>query len=382
MKKYVSLLLAALVLAAGLPSAGAAPADSGLTLSSASAVLMEKETGSFLLEENSHEKLEPASVTKIMTLLLVMEAVDAGRISKDDMVSVSAYAAGMGGSQVYLEEGEQMPVSEMLKCVTVVSGNDCAVALAEHLAGSEGAFVSQMNQRAQELGMADTTFLNCTGLPAQGHVTSAHDIALMSRELILHHPSIREYTTIWMDTLRDGEFGLTNTNRLVRFYEGATGLKTGFTNSAMYCMSATAERNGMELIAVVMKSPTSNQRFEDAKALLDYGFANYASVPVYPDAPLAPVDVLLGVQAQVQPRLERDCRLLVLRGEEAQVTTRLSLAENVEAPVEQGQILGTLEVYVSGELRDSVPILSAQPVDRLSVPGIFSQMLSRLLMAG
>ena len=382
MKKYVSLLLAALVLAAGLPSAGAAPADSGLTLSSASAVLMEKETGSFLLEENSHEKLEPASVTKIMTLLLVMEAVDAGRISKDDMVSVSAYAAGMGGSQVYLEEGEQMPVSEMLKCVTVVSGNDCAVALAEHLAGSEGAFVSQMNQRAQELGMADTTFLNCTGLPAQGHVTSAHDIALMSRELILHHPSIREYTTIWMDTIRGGEFGLTNTNRLVRFYEGATGLKTGFTNSAMYCMSATAERNGMELIAVVMKSPTSNQRFEDAKALLDYGFANYASVPVYPDAPLAPVDVLLGVQAQVQPRLERDCRLLVLRGEEAQVTTRLSLAENVEAPVEQGQILGTLEVYVSGELRDSVPILSAQPVDRLSVPGIFSQILSRLLMAG
>ena len=382
MKKYVSLLLAALVLAAGLPSAGAAPADSGLTLSSASAVLMEKETGSFLLEENSHEKLEPASVTKIMTLLLVMEAVDAGRISKDDMVSVSAYAAGMGGSQVYLEEGEQMPVSEMLKCVTVVSGNDCAVALAEHLAGSEGAFVSRMNQRAQELGMADTTFLNCTGLPAQGHVTSAHDIALMSRELILHHPSIREYTTIWMDTIRGGEFGLTNTNRLVRFYEGATGLKTGFTNSAMYCMSATAERNGMELIAVVMKSPTSNQRFEDAKALLDYGFANYASVPVYPDAPLAPVDVLLGVQAQVQPRLERDCRLLVLRGEEAQVTTRLSLAENVEAPVEQGQILGTLEVYVSGELRDSVPILSAQPVDRLSVPGIFSQMLSRLLMAG
>ena len=382
MKKYVSLLLAALVLAAGLPSAGAAPADSGLTLSSASAVLMEKETGSFLLEENSHEKLEPASVTKIMTLLLVMEAVDAGRISKDDMVSVSAYAAGMGGSQVYLEEGEQMPVSEMLKCVTVVSGNDCAVALAEHLAGSEGAFVSQMNQRAQELGMADTTFLNCTGLPAQGHVTSAHDIALMSRELILHHPSIREYTTIWMDTLRDGAFQLSNTNRLIFYYEGATGLKTGFTNSAMYCMSATAERNGMELIAVVMKSPTSNQRFEDAKALLDYGFANYASVPVYPDAPLAPVDVLLGVQAQVQPRLERDCRLLVLRGEEAQVTTRLSLAENVEAPVEQGQILGTLEVYVSGELRDSVPILSAQPVDRLSVPGIFSQMLSRLLMAG
>ena len=234
MKKYVSLLLAALVLTAGLPPAKAAPSDSGLSLSCASCVLMEKETGAFLLEENSHEKLEPASVTKIMTLLLVMEAVDSGQLSKDAPVTVSAYAAGMGGSQVYLEEGEQMPVSEMIKCVTVVSGNDCAVALAEHLAGSEGAFVARMNQRAQELGMTDTTFLNCTGLPAQGHVTSAHDIALMSRELILNHPSIREYTTIWMDSIRNGEFGLTNTNRLVRFYEGTTGLKTGFTSSAQY----------------------------------------------------------------------------------------------------------------------------------------------------
>ena len=342
---------------------------------------MEKETGAFLLEENSHEKLEPASVTKIMTLLLVMEAVDSGQLSLEDLVTVSAYAAGMGGSQVYLKEGEQMPVSEMIKCVTVVSGNDCAVALAEHLAGSEGAFVTRMNQRAQELGMADTAFLNCTGLPAQGHVTSAHDIALMSRELILNHPAIREYTTIWMDSIRNGEFGLTNTNRLVRFYEGTTGLKTGFTSSAQYCMSATAERDGMELIAVVMKSPSTNQRFDDARALLDYGFANYNLVPVYPDAPLAPVDVLLGAQAQVQPRLERDCRLLVRKGEEGQVTTRLSLAEDLEAPVEQGQTLGTLEVYVGDELRDTVPILAAQPVERLSIPGIFGRMLSKLLMA-
>ena len=382
MKKYVSLLLAALALAAAVPPSGAALADSGLNLSCASCVLMEKETGTILLEENSHEKLEPASVTKIMTLLLVMEAVDSGRIALEDPVSVSAYAAGMGGSQVYLEEGEQMSVSEMLKCVTVVSGNDCAVALAERLAGSEGAFVAQMNQRAQELGMADTTFLNCTGLPAQGHVTSAHDIALMSRELILNHPKIRNYTTIWMDSIRDGSFGLTNTNRLVRFYQGTTGLKTGFTSSAQYCMSATAERGGMELIAVVMKSPSTNQRFDDAKSLLDYGFANYTLVPVYPEVPLAPIDVLLGAQPQVQPQPERDCRLLVRKGEETQVTTRLSLAENVEAPVERGQILGKLEVYVGGTLRDTIPILSSQPVDRLSIPGIFSQMLSRLLMAG
>lgn len=381
MKKHLSLLLAALLLAVQLPMASAA-ADSGLTLSCASCLLMEKETGTILLEDNAHEKLEPASVTKIMTLLLVMEAVDSGRVSLEDLVTVSPYAAGMGGSQVYLEPGEQMTVSEMIKCVTVVSGNDCAAALAEHLAGSEGAFVTQMNQRAQELGMTDTTFLNCTGLPAQGHVTSAHDIALMSRELILNHPKIREYTTIWMDTIRDGTFGLTNTNRLVRFYEGATGLKTGFTNSAQYCMSATAERNGMELIAVVMKAPTSNQRFEDAKALLDYGFANYTITPVYPDAPLAPVDVLLGTQAQVQPQLERDCRLLVQRGEEDQVTTRLLIANDVEAPVELGQTLGRLEVYVGDELRDAIPILSSRQVDRLSVPGIFTRMLGKLLMAG
>ena len=387
MKKFTSLLLAAAMLAAAIPPAGAVPltgpvpGDSGLTVSCASCVLMDKETGSFLLEGNAHEKLEPASVTKVMTLLLVMEAVDSGRISTDDPVTVSAYAAGMGGSQVYLEEGEQMPVSEMIKCVTVASANDCAVALAEHLAGSEGAFVSQMNQRAQELGMADTTFLNCTGLPAQGHVTSAHDIALMSRELIRNHPAIRECATIWMDSIRDGAFGLTNTNRLVRFYQGATGLKTGFTSSAQYCMSATAERDGMELIAVVMKSPTSNQRFDDAKALLDYGFANYAVAAVYPDAPLAPVDVLLGVQAQVQPQLERDCRLLVRKGEESQVTTRLSVAQNVEAPVERGQTLGRMEVYVGDELRDAVPILATQPVDRLSIPGIFGRMLSKLLMA-
>ena len=381
MKRLFSLLLAAAALTATLPSVSAAGEDSGLSLSCASAVLMEKETGTLLYEQNAHDKLEPASVTKVMTLLLVMEAVDSGQVALDDLVTVSAYAAGMGGSQVYLEEGEQMTVDEMIKCVTVVSGNDCAVALAEHLAGSETAFVAQMNQRAQELGMQDTTFLNCTGLPAQGHVTSAYDIALMSRELILNHPSIRDYTTIWMDSIRNGAFGLTNTNRLIRFYPGATGLKTGSTDGALYCMSATAERDGMELISVVMKAPTTSQRFEDAKALLDYGFANYSMATVYPESPLAPVDVLLGVQGQVQPQLQRECRLLLRRGEESRVTTRLTLAEDVEAPVDQGQILGKLEVYVGEELRDTVPVLAAQPVDRLSIPGIFSQMLSRLLMS-
>ena len=380
MKRILSLLFAAALLSAASPAASAAGEEAALSLSCPSAVLMEKETGAILYDQNAHQQLEPASVTKVMTLLLVMEAVDSGRVALDDTVTVSSYAAGMGGSQVYLEEGEQMTVDEMIKCVTVVSGNDCAVALAEHLAGSETAFVAQMNQRARELGMEDTTFLNCTGLPAQGHVTSAYDIALMSRELILNHPSIRDYATIWMDSIRGGEFGLTNTNRLIRFYPGATGLKTGSTDGALYCMSATAERDGMELIAVVMKAPTTSQRFEDAKALLDYGFAHYSLTSVYPEAPLAPVDVLLGVQGQVQPQLQRDCRLLVRRGEEGQITTRLTLADNVEAPVDLGQTLGQMEVYVGEELRDTVPILASRAVDRLSVPEIFSQMLQDLLM--
>ena len=380
MKRILSLLFAAALLSAVSPAASAAGEEAALSLSCPSAVLMEKETGAILYDQNAHQQLEPASVTNVMTLLLVMEAVDSGRVALDDTVTVSSYSAGMGGSQVYLEEGEQMTVDEMIKCVTVVSGNDCAVALAEHLAGSETAFVAQMNQRARELGMEDTTFLNCTGLPAQGHVTSAYDIALMSRELILNHPSIRDYATIWMDSIRGGEFGLTNTNRLIRFYPGATGLKTGSTDGALYCMSATAERDGMELIAVVMKAPTTSQRFEDAKALLDYGFAHYSLTSVYPEAPLAPVDVLLGVQGQVQPQLQRDCRLLVRRGEEGQITTRLTLADNVEAPVDQGQTLGQMEVYVGEALRDTVPVLASRAVDRLSVPEIFSQMLQDLLM--
>ena len=353
-----------------------------LPIQSRAALLMEKTTGQVLYARNEHEQLEPASVTKIMTLLLIMEALDSGRIARDDMVTVSAYAAGMGGSQVYLKEGEQMSVSELLKCITVVSGNDAAVAMAEYLSGSEAAFVAEMNLRARELGMADTNFVNCTGLPAQGHLTSAHDIALMSRELILNHPSIREYTTIWMDSIRDGAFGLTNTNRLVRFYQGATGLKTGSTDSALYCVSATAERDGMELIAVVMKSPTSAQRFEDAKALLDYGFANYTLARVYPDVPLAPVEVLLGTTAQVQPQLERECSLLVRKGEEGLISTQIQLAQDLEAPVEAGQKVGQLEILVNGELRDTVPIISSQQVQRLTTGGILQRMLRGLLMAG
>ena len=380
MKRIGSLVLAVLLLT-GTASAQEAAAPSPLELSAPSAVLMEKETGTILYEKEAKRQMEPASVTKVMTLLLIMEALDRGRISREDVVTVSARASGMGGSQVYLKEGEQMTVGELVKCITVVSGNDATVAMAEYLAGSESAFVQQMNQRAQELGMENTNFVNCTGLPASGHVTTAYDIALMSRELILNHPGIREYTTIWMDSIRDGAFGLTNTNRLVRFYQGATGLKTGSTDSALYCVSATAERDGMELIAVVMKSPTSAQRFEDAKALLDYGFANYTLARVYPDVPLAPVEVLLGTTAQVQPQLERECSLLVRKGEEGLISTQIQLAQDLEAPVERGQKLGQMVVTVDGEVRDTIPIVASQQVDRLTIPGIFGKMFQRLLMA-
>jgi len=376
------LLSSLLTLALFTPAALAAPEDfPDVDLSCKSALLMEKETGTILYERAAHEKLPPASVTKIMTMLLVMEALDSGVLSPDEMVTVSPNAAGMGGSQVYLKQGEQMSVAELLKCVAVVSGNDCAVALAEHLAGNEGEFVRRMNERAAQLGMADTTFLNCTGLPAPGHETSAYDIALMSRELILNHPNIRQYTTVWMDTIRNGEFGLTNTNRLIRFYEGATGLKTGSTDAALYCMSATAERDGMELIAVVMAAPTTLQRFSDAQTLLDLGFSQYALIEVCPDAPLPTVEVLLGKTPQVQPLLSRPCRLLLEKQARGEVSSRVELCEDVQAPVEPGQILGYFHVYAGEDLRDSIPITAADGVARLSTAEIFVKMLHRALMA-
>ncbi len=388
MRRWVA-VLAALALcmgtarAAGVEEGGSAAvsAAGAPEVDAASAVLMEKETGTVLYERSPHDKLEPASVTKIMTLLLVMEAIDGGSLSIEDQVQVSARAASMGGSQVYLKEGETMTVRDLLKAVAVVSGNDAAVALAERVAGSESAFVARMNQRAQELGMADTTFLNCTGLPAPGHLTSAYDIALMSRELILHHPSVREYTTIWMDSIRDGAFQLSNTNKLVRFYDGCTGLKTGFTASAGYCLSATAERDGMELIAVVMKSQTSPIRNESAKSMLEFGFANYTVVEARPGQALPPVEVLLGERESVQPVVSGGGRLLVEKSQVNAVETSVSLAPDVEAPVEQGQKLGELTVTVAGEVQAVIPIVAAEAVDRLTVGGIFKGLLSRFFLA-
>ena len=352
-------------------------------------IVMEASTGQVICEQDADTRRSPASITKIMTLLLIFEQLKSGRIHLEDKVTTSAYAKSMGGSQVFLEEGESQTLETMIKCIAVASGNDASVAVAEYIAGSEGEFVKLMNEKAESLGMQNTHFEDCCGLTdSDDHYSSAKDVAIMSRELITKYPEVFDYTTIWMEDIEHvtaqgtSTFTLSSTNKLLKQYEWTTGLKTGSTSKALYCLSATANKDGMELIAVVMKSPTVNQRFEDAKALLNYGFAHYSLVPVYPEAPLAPVDVLLGTQGQVQPRLERDCRLLVRRGEESQVTTRLSLAADVEAPVEQGQTLGQLEVYVGDELRDTVPILASCSVDRLSVPGIFSRMLRKLLMAG
>ena len=376
MKRLLSAVLAALLLLT--PAAAAA---GSLEVSAPSVLLMEKTTGSILYEQDAHAVYEPASVTKVMTLLLAFEALDAGVITLDQTVTASAYATSMGGSQIWLEENEQISVDELLKAVAVVSANDCAVALAELLAGSESAFVERMNQRAAELGMADTHFENCTGLPADGHVTTAYDIALMSRELILNHPDIRNYTTIWMDSLRGGAFQLSNTNKLIRFYEGATGLKTGSTDAALYCLSATAERDGMELIAVIMHAPTSDDRFESAKALLNYGFANYTLLTVKPEQALPPVDVLLGETSTVQPVLSREPTVLLEKTQAGSVEQSVTLAQSVEAPVEAGQTLGELVLTVDGETVDSIPLVAAGPVARLSLGGVFVRLLEGLFGA-
>ena len=380
MKRITALALATALIWLVPAYAHADEAPSGVSITAPSAVLMEKSTCTILYEQEAHAQYEPASVTKVMTLLLVMEAIDAGNLSWEDTVTASASACSMGGSQIWLKENEHMSVSDMVKAVAVASANDCAVALAEHLAGSEESFVERMNQRAAELGMEHTVFHNCTGLPAEGHVSCAYDIALMSRELILNHPDIRQYTTIWMDTLRDGQFQLSNTNRLIFYYEGATGLKTGSTDSALYCLSATAERDGMELIAVVMHAPTSNDRFESAKALLNYGFANWALTPVYPDQAIPPVPVLLGQADTVQPVPARECVILLEKSKAGNVTTQITLADNVAAPVEEGQKLGQLAVLVDGEQVDAIDLVASAGVEQLSVGDLFRGLLGRLFL--
>ena len=382
MKRFCALLLCAVLLCMALPwQTRAAEMD----VNAKSALLMDAATGTVLFEKNAHEALAPASVTKIMTMLLIMEAIDSGSIGYDDMVTASESAAAKGGSQVYLKAGEQMAVSEMLKSIAVSSANDCACAMAEHLSGSEGAFVDRMNERARELGMEDTHFVNCTGLDdspeAAQHRTSAYDIALMSRELLTRHPDIKKYTTIWMDTIRNGAFGLSNTNKLIRFYPGATGLKTGFTSGAGYCLSASAMRDGMELIAVVMGAETSQARNAACKSLLDYGFANFAVVsPDLSDCENQ-IPVRLGKDAGVSAVPEADMALLIDKAQKSGVTSEVTLEPTVTAPVSRGQRLGTLTVKSGDLVLKEVPLVAAQAVERLSYGEIYRMVLMRAAMA-
>ena len=380
MKKVTTLLLAILLLAGWLPRRAAAV---DLNLNAKSALLMDVATGTVLYEKECHERLAPASVTKVMTMLLIMEALDDGRIHLDDQVTASEAAAAKGGSQIYLKAGETMPVSDMLKSIAVSSANDCACAMAELIAGSESAFVEQMNQRAAELGMADTHFVNCTGLDdskeAENHRTSAYDIALMSRQLLKYHPDIKKYTTIWMDTVRGGTFGLSNTNKLIRFYSGATGLKTGFTSGAGYCLSATAKREGMELIAVVMGCESSQKRTADCKALLDYGFATYSVVrPGLKEG--RTVAVHLGKQNTVPVELTERREILVDKAKRTSLSARVELAQLVPAPVEKGQQVGTISVYAGEKLLIQLPLAAAQAVAKLSFGDVFKMVLARVCM--
>lgn len=380
MKKVTTLLLAAVLLVGVLPRRAAAV---DLNLNAKSALLMDVATGTVLYEKECHERLAPASVTKVMTMLLIMEALDDGRIHLDDQVTASETAAAKGGSQIYLKAGETMPVSDMLKSIAVSSANDCACAMAELIAGSESAFVEQMNQRAAELGMADTHFVNCTGLDdskeAESHRTSAYDIALMSRQLLKYHPDIKKYTTIWMDTVRGGTFGLSNTNKLIRFYSGATGLKTGFTSGAGYCLSATAKREGMELIAVVMGCESAQKRTADCKALLDYGFATYSVVRPGLKAGRT-VAVHLGKQNTVPVELTERREILVDKARRTSLTARVELAQLVPAPVEKGQQVGTISVYAGEKLLIQLPLAAAQAVAKLSFGDVFKLVLERVCM--
>ena len=378
MNRILSLILA---IACLLPTGAMAAEplrDGDIDITAPSAVLMEKSTGVILYEKDAHRKIFPASVTKVMTMLLIVEDLEAGKIRLEDTVTASARAASFGGSCVYLEEGEQMSVSDMLKCIAVVSANDCAVAMAEHLSGTEQVFVERMNKRAAELGLENTHFTGCTGLFDDGeHYTTAYDVAVMSRELI-KHDMIKEYTTIWMDSIRNGEFELSNTNKLVYWYPGCTGLKTGYTSTAMYCLSATAERDGVEYIAVIMHADSINDRNNDAKALLNYAFANFTLCSLRSGEALPEVPVELGREDSVKAVYVGEEYALVPKGG-GETAYSLKLLEKVHAPVRAGDRLGTLTVTIGGETVAEVPLCAETDVPRIGYFGILSRLAGSLI---
>lgn len=362
-----------------------------LSIDAPFAILIEKETGTVIFEKDADTPTAPASVTKIMTMLLIIEEIIAEGLQMDDMITASANAASKGGSQIFLEEGEQMTVRDLLKSIVVSSANDASAAMAEHIAGSEETFVARMNERAQELGMHNTIFLNSSGLPIvdedgteRENQTTARDVALMSREVI-QHDLIKEFTTIWMDSVRNGEFGLSNTNRLIYHFEGATGLKTGFTQTAMHCLAATAMRDGVEYIAVVLHAESSDARFESAKTLLNFAFANYTLLRIQPDEVLAPIPVALGASDHIQPMLggadSGSNAILLPQNLAATVTQSVTIDDGVEAPVTAGQTLGTLTVYDGETVIVEVPIIAADAVERVSTGQVFLRFI-RLLFTG
>lgn len=379
LKKFLSVLLCLSVLfLCTLPAAAAEELPPmQVEIEAKAGLLMDADSGEVLMAQNAHERLYPASVTKIMTLLLVVEALDDGRVSPNDTVTASREACEKGGSQIWLEEGEQMTVDELLKAAAVASANDACEALGEYVAGSSTAFVKMMNERAKALGMNDTNFENCTGLDdtAENHKTSAYDIALMSREL-LRHQRITQYTTIWMDSLRDGKTQLTNTNKLVRFYEGATGLKTGTTSKAGCCVSASAARDGLHLIAVVLGSETSDARFQSARKMLDWGFANYESVQLTVDGAQIPaVTVLHGMTDSIQPKIPSGKTVLLEKGKSTAVTQEIDLAASVEAPVEAGQLLGRVVFRSDGKTVCTYDLITETAVARLTFAEAFRRVL-------
>lgn len=349
-----------------------------LDIKAKSAILMEVNTGEVLYEQNSDQSLPPASITKIMSLLLVMEAIDSGKFSTEDVITASEHAAGMGGSQIWLEPGESMTVDDLLKASVIASANDAMVALAEAVSGSEEGFVQKMNERAEQLGMSNTHFVNATGLDAEGHISSARDVAVMSAELIKHN-LIKNYSTVWMDTLRDGESELVNTNKLVRFYDGTTGLKTGTTSGAGYCLSATAERNGLNLVAVIMSGETSADHFNGAKKLLDYGFANYEYVTVTPQLETDETDIKNGVKKKIGIETTQNFCALLKKSDSAQVTQRINLNQNISAPVEKGCSIGSVDFYLNDEQIGSIDITAAESIKKFNFLTAFLWILDGLL---